>query len=118
LINLAKELNEELKQKKEAKEYFTLKEKLSSDEYINKLLKVIKETQNESKECLKNNDLENYKIKQKTLNVLKEEFLNHPLIHNYIVCKNELELNENPTNLEVIGFVLIEDEIREKARDN
>ena len=91
MTNLAKKLNEELKNTKEAKEYFALKEKLSNDEYINKLLEVIKQTQNESKECLKNNDLENYKIKQQTLNVLKEEFLNNPLINNYIVCKNELE---------------------------
>ena len=91
MTNLAKKLNEELKNTKEAKEYFALKEKLSNDEYINKLLEVIKQTQNESKECLKNNDLENYRVKQQTLNVLKEEFLNHPLINNYIVCKNELE---------------------------
>ena len=89
--NLAKKLNEELKKSNEAKEYFSLKEKLSNNPYINELLKVIKQTQDESKECLKNNDLENYKIKQKTLAVLKEEFLNHPLINNYIVCKNELE---------------------------
>lgn len=91
MINLAKKLNGELKNTKEAKEYFALKEQLLNDKYINDLLIVIKQTQNESKECLKNNDLENYKIKQQTLNVLKEEFLNNPLVSNYMVCKNELE---------------------------
>lgn len=91
MTNVAKKLNEKLKNTKEAKEYFALKEQLLNDKYINDLLIVIKQTQNESKECLKNNDLENYKIKQQTLNILKEEFLNNPLISNYMVCKNELE---------------------------
>ena len=47
-------------------------------------------TQNEAKECLKNNDIENYKIKSKSLEILKDEFINHPLVNNYINVKNEL----------------------------
>ena len=55
------------------------------------LLNSIKQSQNEAKECLKQNDLKNYKIKAKTLEVLKDEFINHPLINNYIVAKEEME---------------------------
>ncbi len=46
----------------------------------------------------------------------------YSLIKNYqenyrilVVCKNNLELTENPIDLEIIGFILIEDEIREEA---
>lgn len=91
MTNLASKLNDALKNTNEAKEYFKLKERLKKDSYINELLKVIKQTQDESKQCLKNNDLTNYKIKQKSLELLKEEFLNNPLVNNYIVCKHELE---------------------------
>ena len=90
MINKAKELNKALKETSISKEYFALKEALENDEYITNLLKVIKQTQNEAKECLKNNDIENYKIKSKSLEVLKDEFLNHPLVNNYINVKNEL----------------------------
>jgi cell fate (sporulation/competence/biofilm development) regulator YmcA (YheA/YmcA/DUF963 family) len=90
LINKAKELNKALKETSISKEYFALKEALENDEYITNLLKVIKQTQNEAKECLKNNDIENYKIKSKSLEVLKDEFINHPLVNNYINVKNEL----------------------------
>jgi len=90
LINKAKQLNKELKETSISKEYFALKEALENDEYITNLLKVIKQTQNEAKECLKNNDIENYKIKSKSLEVLKDEFINHPLVNNYINVKNEL----------------------------
>ena len=62
MINKAKQLNKELKETSISKEYFALKEALENDEYITNLLKVIKQTQNEAKECLKNNDIENYKI--------------------------------------------------------
>lgn len=89
--NLAEQLNSALKETNEAKEYFRLKKSLENDYYINNLLKVIKQTQNESKECLQNNDLVNYQIKQKTLELLKEEFLNNPLVNNYMICKHELE---------------------------
>ena len=90
MINKAKELNKALKETSISKEYFALKEALENDEYITNLLKVIKQTQNEAKECLKNNDIENYKIKSKSLEVLKDEFVNHPLVNNYINVKNEL----------------------------
>lgn len=89
--NLAKELNESLKDLPESKEYFNLKEQLEKDEYINSLLNVIKQTQKESQECLKNNDIANYKIKVATLETLKQEFINHPLINNYLVCKQQVE---------------------------
>ena len=57
--------------------------------------------------------------------VLKsEKNLDYSLINDYqqdyrilVVCKNQEQLSENPTNLEVIGFVLIEDEIRKEAKD-
>lgn len=87
---LAALLNQELKNTDEAKQYFALKEALENDEYITSLLKVIKETQEEVKESLKNNDLETYQIKSKTLEVLKDEFINHPLVNNYINCRNDL----------------------------
>ena len=90
MINKAKELNKALKETSISKEYFALKDALENDEYITNLLKVIKQTQNEAKECLKNNDIENYKIKSKSLEVLKDEFINHPLVNNYINVKNEL----------------------------
>ena len=90
MINKAKQLNKALKETSISKEYFALKEALENDEYITNLLKVIKQTQNEAKECLKNNDIENYKIKSKSLEILKDEFINHPLVNNYINVKNEL----------------------------
>ena len=57
--------------------------------------------------------------------VLKsEKNLDYSLINDYqqdyrilVVCKNQEQLSETPTNLEVIGFVLIEDEIRKEAKD-
>ena len=90
MINKAKQLNKALKETSISKEYFALKDALENDEYITNLLKVIKQTQNEAKECLKNNDIENYKIKSKSLEILKDEFINHPLVNNYINVKNEL----------------------------
>ena len=90
MINKAKELNKALKETSISKEYFALKEALENDEYITSLLSVIKQTQQEAKEHLKNNDIENYKIKTKSLEVLKEEFVNHPLVNNYIIVKNEM----------------------------
>ena len=87
---LAKELNKSLKETTEAKQYFKLKEILMNDEYILSLLNVIKETQEQAKEYLKQNDLANYKIQTQSLELLKEEFINHPLVNNYIVSKNDL----------------------------
>lgn len=88
--NEAKQLNEALKELPEAKEYFELKEQLKNNEYVNKLLKVINDTQLEAQNALKNNDLGNYKIKQKELEILKDEFVNYPLIANFIVSKENL----------------------------
>lgn len=104
MINKAKQLNKALKETSISKEYFALKEALENDEYITNLLKVIKQTQNEAKECLKNNDIENYKIKSKSLEVLKDEFINHPLVNNYINVKNELN-----DLLEQVVSILIEE---------
>ena len=91
LINLAKKLNLALKESEISKEYFSIKDAISKDDYLMGLLNSIKQSQNEDKECLKQNDLKNYKIKAKTLEVLKDEFINHPLINNYIVAKEEME---------------------------
>ncbi len=86
----AKELNTKLKELEVSKEYFSLKEKISNDEYLTKLLDVIKKTQNEMKNHLKNNDIKSYKASKQTLEMLKQEFYNSPLINNYIIVKNEL----------------------------
>ena len=104
MINKAKQLNKALKETSISKEYFALKDALENDEYITNLLKVIKQTQNEAKECLKNNDIENYKIKSKSLEILKDEFINHPLVNNYINVKNELN-----DLLEQVVSILIEE---------
>ena len=61
LINKAKQLNQKLKESKESIEYFSLKEKISNDENINKLINVIKNTQNDMKNHLKNNDIKSFK---------------------------------------------------------
>ena len=56
--------------------------------------------------------------------IVKDQALDYSLISEYqndyrilTVCKNQLNLTENPRNLEVIGFILIEDEIRKEARN-
>ncbi len=56
--------------------------------------------------------------------VLKGVTLDYSLIEDYqkdyrilVVCKNNLPLTDKPVNLKVIGFVLIEDEIRKEAKD-
>lgn len=90
MINTAKQLNEKLKESQEAKEYFLLKEKLKEDKYVSSLLQTISLTQKEAKEHLANNDINNYKIKVAVLETLKQEFINHPLVNNYIVIKQQL----------------------------
>lgn len=89
--NLAKEINDELKNTNEAKEFFKIKDAILNDKYLNDLLSTIKKTQNEMKDYLKNNQIVEYKKAKSYLEVLKDEFINNPLINNYIVCKNELE---------------------------
>ena len=56
--------------------------------------------------------------------VVKDKQLDYSLIKNYqedyrilVVCRNNMKLSEKPTNLEILGFVLIEDEIRKEAKD-
>lgn len=88
--NKAKELNNTLKELEVSKEYFALKESINNDEYLMKLLEIIKQTQNNMKNYLKNNDIKNYNASKQTLEVLKQEFYNSPLVNNYIVVKNEL----------------------------
>lgn len=90
MINTAKQLNEKLKESQEAKEYFLLKEKLKEDKYVTSLLQTISLTQKEAKEYLSNNDINNYKIKVAVLETLKQEFINHPMVNNYIVSKQQL----------------------------
>lgn len=90
MINTAKKLNEKLKESQEAKEYFLLKEKLKEDKYVTSLLQTISLTQKEAKEYLSNNDINNYKIKVAVLETLKQEFINHPMVNNYIVSKQQL----------------------------
>lgn len=89
--NLAKSINEELKNTNEAKEYFKIKNALLSDQYLNDLLNTIQKTQNEMKNYLKNNQISEYKESKRYLEILKNEFINNPLINNYIVSKNELD---------------------------
>ena len=90
MINKAKELNIKLKESNESIEYFSLKEKISNDENINKLIEVIKLTQNDMKNHLKNNDIKSYNASKATLEILKKEFFENPLINNYIISKNEM----------------------------
>ena len=89
--NLAKKINDELKNTNEAKEFFKIKNAILNDKYLNDLLNTIKKTQNEMKDYLKNNQIVEYKKAKSYLEVLKDEFINNSLINNYIVSKNELE---------------------------
>ena len=90
MINKAKELNKAIKETNIAKEYLALKELILKDEYTSRLLDVIKKTQNEAKDYLKNNDMKNYQASNNTLKLLKEEFFASPLINNYISIKDEM----------------------------
>lgn len=90
MINKAKKLNDDLKELDVSKEYFNLKKLISEDSYLNDLLDVINKTQKEMKEHLKNNDIKSYNASKKTLEVLKQEFIENPLINNYIVVKKEV----------------------------
>lgn len=90
MINKAKKLNNDLKELDVSKEYFNLKKLILEDSYLNELLEVINKTQKEMKEHLKNNDIKSYNASKKTLEVLKQEFIENPLINNYIVVKKEV----------------------------
>lgn len=90
MINKAKKLNDDLKELDVSKEYFNLKKLILEDSYLNDLLDVINKTQKEMKEHLKNNDIKSYNASKKTLEVLKQEFIENPLINNYVVVKKEV----------------------------
>lgn len=90
MINKAKQLNEKIKELDISKEYFNLKKVISEDDYLNNLLNVINKTQNEMKEHLKNNDIKSYNASKKSLEILKKEFIENPLINNYMIVKNEM----------------------------
>ena len=90
MINKAKALNTSLKELQVSKEYFLLKESIANDENITKLIEVIKQTQNDIKNHLKNNDIKSYNASKLTLEMLKKEFYSNPLISNYILIKNEM----------------------------
>ena len=56
--------------------------------------------------------------------IVKDKERDYSLISNYqddyrilAVCQNDENLNDKPTNLDVLGFILIEDEIRKEASD-
>ena len=90
MINDAKELNRLLKENKDVKEFFELKKLLEENEYITQLLKTIKQTQQEAKQCLNEHNMAEYKIKVAVLETLKKEFIEHPLVNNYLIVKEEV----------------------------
>ena len=55
------------------------------------------------KQHLKNNDIKSYNASKQSLEILKKEFYENPLINNYIVIKNELN-----DALEQIVYILSE----------
>lgn len=87
---IAKQINSEIKQTKEYQEYIDLKDQISKSQYLNDLLDDIKEKQKEMKSFLKNKDEINYKKAKSELETLKNEFINHPLINNYLKSKDML----------------------------
>ena len=108
MINKAKELNKALKETSISKEYFALKEALENDEYITNLLKVIKQTQNEAKECLKNNDIENYKIKTNIviLNYTKKIEIFLFLFKNFLFITRIFYITSNKTDGNYYYFLI------------
>ena len=87
---IAKQINSEIKQTKEYQEYIDLKDQISKNQYLNDLLGDIKEKQKEMKSFLENKDEINYKKAKSELETLKNEFINHPLINNYLKSKDML----------------------------
>lgn len=90
MIDTAKKLNASIKETAEAKEYYRLKEELLKDDYINKLLENIKQTQKDLRKYLDNNEIEKYKIEKAKLEIYKNEFNNYPLVNNYVESKKTL----------------------------
>lgn len=102
MINKAKQLNQELKQSKEVQEYLLLKEQIKKDKNILSLLDLIKKTQKEMNLLLKENNQQEYLIKRKELEILKENFYENPLIINYLAIKDEV-YNLIEQILQIIG---------------
>ena len=87
---VAKQINLEIKQTREYQEYVDLKNQIAKNEYLNDLFDNIKQKQNEMKSFLKNKDEINYKKTKSELETLKDNFINHPLINNYLKNKDLL----------------------------
>jgi len=102
LINKAKQLNQELKKNEEIQEYLLLKEQIKKDKNILSLLDLIKKTQKEMNFLLKENNQQEYLIKRKELEILKENFYENPLIINYLAIKDEV-YNLIEQILQIIG---------------
>ena len=102
MINKAKQLNQELKKNEEIQEYLLLKEQIKKDQNIISLLDLIKKTQKEMNTLLKENNQQEYLIKRKELEILKENFYENPLIINYLTIKDEV-YNLIEQILQIIG---------------
>lgn len=102
MINKAKQLNQELKKNEEVQEYLLLKEQIKKDKNILSLLDLIKKTQTEMNFLLKENNQQEYLIKRKELEILKENFYENPLIINYLAIKDEV-YNLIEQILQIIG---------------
>ncbi len=102
MINKAKQLNQELKKNEEVQEYLLLKEQIKKDKNILSLLDLIKKTQKEMNFLLKENNQQEYLIKRKELEILKENFYENPLIINYLAIKDEV-YNLIEQILQIIG---------------
>lgn len=102
MINKAKQLNQELKKNEEVQEYLLLKEQIKKDQNIISLLDLIKKTQKEMNTLLKENNQQEYLIKRKELEILKENFYENPLIINYLTIKDEV-YNLIEQILQIIG---------------
>ena len=107
----------------ESPTFKALKEKYSSDEKIKVVDKIPFSSERKFSAVSIENDA-SYYIGAYEYVLKNQKELDYSLIKNYqqdyrilVVCKNNLSLSNNPTNLEIIGFVLIEDEIRKEAKD-
>ena len=104
MTKTAKQLNQEIKSTKLYKEYVSLKELCSKDKEILNLLDLIGKVQKEAKDALNKNDMKQYKESCQKMNMLKQEFINNPIINNYNEIRNELE-----NLLEQIAIIISEE---------
>ena len=88
--NVAFEINKQIKDTKEYQEYICLKKQIQNNQEIKELLAKIKTNQHQLKKLLSDDKISEYKAKQKELEDLKNIFLNHPLINNYLQAKQLL----------------------------